>query len=127
MSCTVPTFCSPPNWAVLFPELVGPPGPINGTIRGSVTAGTYVLSLFAFKASTLSQIALKLSAGTATATVRINGVPVTGLTNISLTNALQLFTATAVGGISVGATIDIVVSSAIGATDLSFTLNTPTI
>lgn len=29
--CTVPTFCNPPNFAVLFPDLVGPTGPTGSS------------------------------------------------------------------------------------------------
>jgi len=30
MSCEIPTFCNPPNFAVLFPDLVGATGPSAG-------------------------------------------------------------------------------------------------
>lgn len=58
--------------------------------------------------------AVKLTSGTLTLTFQINGVPITGLTNLAITSTPQNFTATALNTCAVGDLIEMVISAAAG-------------
>lgn len=83
--------------------------------------GTYPLVPSAEYASTINRLrGLKVSAGTLTLTVSIDGTPVTGLTNIAVTATAQTVTATALNAVAVGDRVTLTLSAVTGAADLEF-------
>lgn len=147
MSCQAPVFCSPPQWAIQFPNLVGPTGPqgpvgatgvqgpsgplaasgIKAEIYGAIDAGSEViLDLYAWEAYKVTNVAAKLTSGTATVTFKIDGISISGLTNIPITNALSIHTGLDPSNIVFpGSKFSVVVGAAAGASTLSLSINTP--
>jgi hypothetical protein len=145
MSCAPVKFCSPPNWHTDFPDLIGPTGPAGATgpagvagqagpvavtglkvsLYGDLEAGqVYILDLKAWDAYTITDVTTKLASGTATVTLKIDGVAVTGLTAINLTTSKLDFLATAANLVSVGAEVTIEVVAATNAFNLDLSINT---
>lgn len=74
-------------------------------------------------ATTISAIAgLKVASGSLTLTVSINGVAVTGLSNLSVTSTAQNPIATALNAVAINARLTIVISNMTNAVGLEFTL-----
>lgn len=88
-------------------------GPINTTIPLMSSAQ------YAFTLNGLSN--LKVSGGTITATIQINGVNVTGLSNLSVTSTPQSPTASAANTVAIGDRVTLVLTSNSSAADLEFT------
>ena len=57
---------------------------------------------------------VKLTSGTLTLTIQINGTPITGLNGLSITTSAQNFTATAANIIAQGDLVEMVITSAAG-------------
>jgi hypothetical protein len=84
--------------------------------------GPYTICVDCPVAGTLSTVAHKLSSGTLTLAVHIDGVVVTGLSAISVTSTKGTATSTAANAVSAGSVISITVSSAASPVDLSIAL-----
>lgn len=98
---------------------------LSGNISGEILPvenRTYVLELSVSEARTLNSLTIQLGSGTCTASVQINAVSVTGLAALSITTALQSFSATALNTVVATDKITLVVSAQVGASDLSFSL-----
>lgn len=94
-------------------------------ISGQIEAAqikTYTLDQSAIDARTLQTIALKTLSGTATITIKIDGISITGMTNIAVSNVETVATASAFNSVAVGQTIDLVVTAVATPIDLVFTL-----
>lgn len=77
----------------------------------------------ATRATTINELrAVNTSAGTATITIQINGVAVTGLSNLAITTTPQNFTATGNNTVSVGARVTVNITAISGIADLEFTM-----
>lgn len=83
---------------------------------------TYPLRCKQTVAATISALSLKLESGTCTAALKINGVAVTGCSAIAVTTARSTSSATAANTLVSGDVISITISSAVGASGLSATL-----
>jgi hypothetical protein len=83
------------------------------------TAKTYTLCQYATTAGTIENLIAKLSSGTCTVAVKINGTDVTGLAAVAVTSAESITAATAARTIAVGDTITAVVSSVSSPADLA--------
>lgn len=87
--------------------------------NGTVPLVTY--AVYPFYINNL--FGIQTSAGSITATVKINGVNVTGLANLSVTTGPQNFTATANNLVGVGNGVTLVLSSNSGSAGLQFTMS----
>lgn len=65
---------------------------------------------------------IKTASGTATLSIQINGVNVTGLSNLSITSSSQNFTATGGNIVSVGTRVTVNITAVSSAADLEFTM-----
>jgi hypothetical protein len=83
------------------------------------TAKTYTLCQYATTGGTIANLIAKLSSGTCTVAVKINGTDVTGLAAVAVTSAESTTAATAANTIAVGDTITAVVSSVSSPADLA--------
>lgn len=88
------------------------------------TAKTYTIDEYAVQAATIDSVALKLSAGTATVAIKINGTAVTSLSAIAVTTTQSVTSATGANTVAAGDKITLVVTVPASAADLSFTLKT---
>lgn len=77
-------------------------------------------SEYSFTVNTLNN--LKTTSGTITASIRINGSPVTGLSNISVTSTAQNLTATGSNIIALGSRMTLLLASNSNAANLEFTM-----
>jgi len=101
-----------------IPELVS-------TISGFVEAGsdkTYVLEEYAKYGYTIEDITTKLSSGTVTVAIKINGTNVTGLSAIGATSSRLTSTSTALKTVNVGDKVTMVWSSSSSPVDFGFTI-----
>ena len=110
------------------PAVTGPTGPIglgdssfNGLVQFPDNL-TYTLILSAKTALTINNITVKTDSGTCTLAVTIDGVNVTGLGAISVTNVEQTVNATALNSVAVGQTVAITVSANAAAANLAFSI-----
>lgn len=85
-------------------------------------AKVYVLSEYAMAAGTINLLKAKLSAGTCTVAIKINGTVVTGISAVSVTTSQSTGTASAANTFAIGARITLEVSSPSSAADLSFSV-----
>ena len=77
----------------------------------------------ATRATTINELrGVKTASGTATVSIQVGGVNVTGLTNLSITSSPQNFTATGGNTVSVGTRVTVNVTAVSSATDLEFTM-----
>lgn len=77
----------------------------------------------ATRATTINELrGVNTSNGTATISIQINGVNVTGLTNLAVTSTPQNFTATSANTVAVGARVTVNITAVSGASDLEFTM-----
>ena len=133
-ACQPVQFCSPPNWHTDFPDLIGPTGPtgqlgptgpvavtgLKVILNGDLESGqVYTLDLKAWDGYTITDLA-----GTATVTLKINGVAITGLSGISLTTVKADFLGTALNTVNVGDEVSISIDSATNAFNLELSINT---
>lgn len=86
------------------------------------TSKSYILEEYAAASGTINSLRVKLSAGTCTVAVKINGTDVTGLSAVSVTTTQSGTNATAANTFSAGDRITLVVTSPSSAADLSFSL-----
>ena len=86
--------------------------PANGTLP--------LLSKAAFAHTITGVKGLKVTAGTCTIGVQINGVGVTGLASLAVTTTSQDATATALNAVAAGDAVTLVISAVSGATGLQF-------
>jgi len=99
---------------------VNPLPTVPGLIKGNVTDGTYTIVLKLRRNVTVNSFVGQLATGTCTIAVTIDGVNVGTLSGISQTTAESSTTATSPNSAVIGQALAIVISSAAGATDLSF-------
>ena len=109
----------------------GPPGP-DGPGFSSRMGNFYALAPTATTIPLISSSAyafligglrnLKVSGGSLTVSIQINGVDVAGLSGLSVTTTPQDPAATEANAINVGDRMTIVVANVIGAADLEFTM-----
>ena len=83
---------------------------------------TYVLDLKAPYAYTINSLAAKTASGTCTAKLTIDGVDVTGITALAVSDTEDFDDATAANAVSAGNTVALVISSNSAALDLQFTV-----
>jgi hypothetical protein len=101
----------------------GPPGEIGlHAFVEAPTAKTYVLALHAGVACTIDTLVAKTASGTCTINVRINGVSVTGLSAVAVSSVESSTNSSGANSVSVGDTIEFVVSSVSSPTDLQISL-----
>ena len=145
--CAPVQFCSPPNWKVDFPELVGAPGApgapgakggdgTNGrdapteakvTLYGPIQVSeTFVIDVGCFEPYTVTSAYLAVRTGSLVVTFKINGVAITGLTNINVGTVRTLVHASALNALSTGDILTVeIVSVTAGTYDLSASINVP--
>jgi len=101
--------------------------PDNSSTYGSFYAAFPTIKnipLFtATRATTINELrGIKTASGTATISIQVGGVNVTGLTNLSITSSPQNFTATGGNIISVGTRVTVNITAVSSAADLEFTM-----
>lgn len=101
-------------------ELIPKDG-LKGWFNGTVSNGTTTIDLYADAACTINFLRTQMSAGTATVSLAINGVAVTG-SSVSATTSIVLGTCTAANAVAIGDKITIIVASVASAADLSWTM-----
>jgi len=84
--------------------------------------GTYAIDQYASFAYTIESAYFVTSSGTVSASVEIDGTPVTGLTGLSLSSSQDTETATAANSVSAGDAVSIVLSSNSSAEGVSIKL-----
>lgn len=97
----------------------------KGQITGELTAPsnrTYTIELSAPYPYTITALYVQTSAGTATVTIQINGVSVTGLTNISASTSLDGGAATGANTVTLSNKVTMVLTNVAGASELAFAL-----
>lgn len=146
-ACQPVQFCQPPNWHTDFPDLIGPTGPsgavgpagptghdgpaavaaigLKATLQGDLETGQeYILDLKAWDAYTITDVAILLDAGTATVTLKIDDVAITGLTSIAAGTVIADYLGTAANAVSIGSKVSIAIDAATNAFNLSLSINT---
>lgn len=83
---------------------------------------TYTLDYSAKRAYTIKNISILATDGSATASLQINGVNVTGLSNLSISITPVNATATANNIVSIGNRVDLVISANSNASNIVFTI-----
>lgn len=119
-----------------------PSGTTNQYIRGDGSLATFPTSVNTYgsfyaaaptvkniplftatRATTINELrGVDTSAGTATISIQINGVNVTGLSNLSVTSTPQNFTASGANTVAVGARVTVNISAVSSAVDLELTM-----
>ena len=97
----------------------------KGQITGEVTTPsnrTYTIELSAPFAYTITALYLQTAAGTATVTIQVNGVSVTGLTNLSASTSIDGGAATGANTVTLSNKITMVLTNVSGASELIFSL-----
>lgn len=113
----------------------GPPGPagagvgvkvgqyyIRGTFSNTLTNPIVLLSSAAYPFTVDGLKGLKVSSGTVTLDIKINGVAVTGLDSLAVTSTPQDVLATALNEVAEGDRVTLELSDASSPTDLEFTM-----
>lgn len=90
----------------------------------SVAATTYTLELYAAYAYTINQLKIISASGTCTVAVKINGVDVTGISAVAVSNIIATGTATATNTVAVGDKITLVTTLNSALTNLQASLKT---
>ena len=88
------------------------------------TAKTYTIVIKSNFSFTLNDITVKLASGTCTMAVKIDGVDVTSLSAISVTNGEQTVTASGANAAAAGTDLTLVLSAISSPVDLSFNIKT---
>lgn len=83
---------------------------------------TYTLDYSAKRAYTIKNISIVASSGSATVSLQINGVNVTGLSNLSISTTPVNATATANNIVSINNKVDLVITANSNASDIVFTI-----
>lgn len=83
---------------------------------------TYILDFKAAFAGTIQSLRIGTVSGTCTVAVRINGIPVTGISAIAVSSSPATALATALNSFVEGQQIILVVTANSSATDMAFTL-----
>lgn len=83
---------------------------------------TYTFDEGAVDARTINTFKVVVASGSMTASIKINGVTVTGLSAMSITTAPTVFTATALNIVAPDDVITFVVTAVSAPTDMAFTL-----
>jgi hypothetical protein len=93
-------------------------------INTGIAATTYTLVLAAKYACTINELSIIAGDGTATAAVQIDGVSVTGISAVAVSNVIATATATALNSVAVGNKITLVITSPTALDNLQATLKT---
>ena len=142
-SCAPVKFCSPPNWAVDFPDLIGPPGPqgIHGTdgtdgldaptelkanLFGPIQdLEAYTLDAGSWQPYQVYGLYAQLEVGSAVISITIDGAPIPGLTSIAVDTTQQQFLVTASNTVSTGGKLEVLIESApFGTKSLALSIKT---
>lgn len=98
--------------------------PLEMSLLGSVTNGTYVMHTYAIQPFVINSIkGVQSTSGTCTLNVKINSTSVTGLSAISVTSTPQNVTATGANTVAIGDKVSFTVTSASSLTDILSTLS----
>ena len=146
-TCQPVNFCSPPNWKVDFPELVGATGPQGATgatgqngidgrdaptetkilLYGPIQISeVFVIDAGCFTPYTVTTAYLVAKKGGAVVTFKINGNAITGLTNINVTTVRTMASASALNALSAGDVLTMeIVSVSAGTEDIAVSINIP--
>ena len=126
-SCAPVQFCSPPNWKVDFPDLIGPPGPTGAQGEPGRDAPTelkanlfgpiqdlevYDIDGGAWEQYQVYGIFAYVEVGSAVISILVDGAPIPGLTSIALTTEQQQFLASATNTVTIGGKLQLRVESA---------------
>lgn len=109
---------------------LGPTGPVAVTglkviLNGDLEAGQeYTLDLKAWDPYTITDVTARVGAGSITATLKINGTPITGLTGIAVTTVKSDFIGTASNLVSIGDEVTVSIVSATNAFNFDLSINT---
>ena len=121
-SCAPVKFCSPPNWKVDFPDLVGEPGPagadgppgrdapteLKANLFGPIQdLEVYDIDGGAWEPYQVYGIFAYVEVGSATISILVDGAPVPGLTNLAVTTEQQQFLASATNTVTLGGKLQV--------------------
>ena len=142
-TCAPVQFCSPPNWAIDFPDLVGatgvngasgPTGPagldapteLKATMFGPITElDIYVIDEGAWEQYQVFGGYFQLGIGSAVISVCIDGAPIPGLTSIAVDTTQRQYLVTASNTVSIGGKLSVRMESFIlGTASLAMSLKT---
>lgn len=146
--CAPVNFCSPPNWKVDFPDLVGPKGDKgdkgdrgdNGTdgldaptemkilLHGWVQVSeVFTIDAGCFSPYRISAAFLKMKTGTMHITIAIDGTPIPGLDNVEVTTVRKSVIVPTDNVVVSGAVVTLTINSIDSglAEDLAISLRTP--
>lgn len=96
------------------------------TISGMIESGSnksYILDQSAAYTYDIEEITIQSSTGTATATLEIDGTPVSGI-SVSVSTSEVTDTATGANSVAVGGKVDLVLASDTGTENVGFTIKT---
>ena len=118
------------NWVLMVQGGANGVDGVNGASAGSSYHGlievptnkTYVIVLYCDTAGTITAFTHKTASGTLTANVQINGVSVTGLSAVAVSNVETTTNPSGGNTYAVGDTIQIVVTAASSPLDFQFSL-----
>jgi hypothetical protein len=82
---------------------------------------SYILDVSAAFAYTINSLALRLTAGSAVVTLKVNGVAVSGITAVSASTSVTTFTANS-GAVTINSLVELEVISVVTPSNLAFTL-----
>ena len=126
-SCAPVRFCSPPNWKVDFPDLIGPAGPAGADgppgrdapteLKANLFGPIQDLEVYPIDGGSFNQYQVYgmfayVEVGSAVISILVDGAPIPGLTSVSLTTEQQLFLATATNTVTLGGKLQLRVESA---------------
>lgn len=94
-------------------------------MNGSLESGQeYTLDLRAWDAYTITNVTARVGSGSITATLKINGTPITGLTGLAIGTAKADFLGTSGNLVSVGGEVTLEIVNATNAFNLDLSINT---
>lgn len=96
---------------------------ISGYIQGAVGAGTYPLVQYATSAGTIDRLIMITETGTLSATIKIDGVTVTGMSSVAASSTEVSVSSSAYSAYAIGATISMVLAPGTTPVGLAFTLD----
>lgn len=110
---------------VYYFPVSGIEAPGDSSLSGMIetpSVKTYTLIESATRSLTVSSLKMRLSSGSVTAKLQINGVDITGISSVSATTTQVTATASGANSIAAGARLTLVITSASSAADLSFSV-----
>ena len=125
-SCAPVRFCSPPNWKVDFPDLIGPAGPdgadghpgrdapteLKANLFGPIQdLEVYDIDGGAWEPYQVYGIFAYVEVGTAVISILVDGAPIPGLTNLAITTEQQQFLAEATNTVTLGGKLQVRIES----------------